>query len=531
MTRKRSWKVYILLALMPGEYGCRRIEQASTPTVEVGSLAALPASPAAAARTEEFSSAGPPAEEAAGREGWLGIYMGEQKVGFSHWREFPTTYNGREAIAVEATELVNFAMMGQQAQQNVIITQICDPDFTPREMTVTMQSGGRTTAIRADFTPREVKCQIITQQATTLKTVPIPEGIRLVADENSLLLKEDLRVGETVEFYVFNPLTLTVDKMKLETLGREAVTLQGQTYQTWKGTLHLRMMDAVIPATVWVDETGEMVKMQTLLNLTYLKEPKEKAMDVPTERSAVVDLALATSIRPNAPIENHRQCRRLRLRIQGLSNPESLPQDERQKVTLHPEDGTVELWTTAQEFPASESVTLPIPREHWAEFLKAGLYVEADHPDILKRAQEIVGDEKNAYRAALKINQWVHQRIHVQFNIGIFRSALDILHDPAGVCRDAAVLYTALARAAGLPTRVCAGLVYLRGVFMGHAWAESWVGQWVPFDPTRPEAFVDATHLKFAQGEYTAMFEVLRAMGTTQIQVLEQESQPPSNGS
>jgi transglutaminase-like putative cysteine protease len=516
MIQKRSWMVGMLLALLAGEYGCYRSEPAPTPTVEA-------AATALAAPAEEPPPAAP------GREGWLGVYLGEQKVGFSHWREFPTTYNGREALAVEATEMVNFAMMGQQAEQSIIVTQVCDPDFTPREMTVTLQSGGRTTAIRADFTPHEVQCQIITQQATTSKTVPIPPGVRLVADENSLLLKEDLQVGETVEFYVFNPITLTVDKLKLETLGREAVTIHGQTYQTCKGTLHLRMMDAIIPATVWVDETGEMVKMQTLLNLTYLKEPQEKAMDVPTERSALVDLALATSIRPDVPLENFRQCRRLRLRIQGLRDPERLPQDERQQVILHPADGSLELLTTASEFPASESVSLPIPRERWAEFLKAGPYVEADHPDILKQAQEIVGSEKNAYRAALKISQWVHDRIQVQFNIGIFRSALDILHDPAGVCRDAAVLYTALARAAGIPTRVCAGLVYLRGVFMGHAWAESWVGRWVPFDPTRPGPFVDATHLKFAQGEYTAMFEVLRAMGTTQIQVLEQDARPPAS--
>jgi transglutaminase-like putative cysteine protease len=249
-------------------------------------------------------------------------------------------------------------------------------------------------------------------------------------------------------------------------------------------------------------------------------------MQVPDERSALVDLALATSIRPNVPLDNPRQCRRLRLRVKGLNEPERLPQDEWHKVEVHPADGSVELTTIAQEFPASQSASLPFPQEKWAEFLKAGPYVEADHPDIIKQAREIVGGEKNAYVAAGKISQWVHNRIQVQFNIGIFRSALDILHDPAGVCRDAAVLYTALARAAGIPTRVCAGVVYLRGVFMGHAWAESWVGEWVPFDPTRPENPVDATHLKFSQGEYTSMFEVLRAMGATEVEVLEQESRP-----
>ena len=353
--------------------------------------------------------------------------------------------------------------------------------------------------------------------------MPIPEGIRLVADEHSLLMKENIPVGTPLEFYTFNPITLTVDQMKLETLGPEPVTLNGQTFDTRKGTLFLRMGDTVIPATVWVDPHGEVVKMQTVMNLTYLKEPADQATQVPTEPSALVDLAKATSIRPDGPIEKPRQCRRLRLRVTGLNDPQRLPQDERQKVEAQP-DGTLHLLTTAQLFPASQAASRPLPPDKWPEFLQAGPFVEADHPDIIAQAQELVAGEKNAFTAAAKISRWVQERIQVQFNIGIFRSALDILHDPAGVCRDAAVLYTALARAAGIPTRVCAGVVYLRGVFMGHAWAESWVGQWVPFDPTRPEDFVDATHLKFAQGEYTAMFEVLRALGTTQIEVLEQES-------
>src|SRR5947209_1869987 len=79
------------------------------------------------------------------------------------------------------------------------------------------------------------------------------------------------------------------------------------------------------------------------------------------------------------------------------------------------------------------------------------------------------------------------------------------------VCLDYATLYAALARAAGVPTRLCAGIVYAQGKFYYHAWAESYVGQWVAFDPTlydpeQPVAYVDATHIKFAQGDVTGMF-------------------------
>ncbi len=79
-----------------------------------------------------------------------------------------------------------------------------------------------------------------------------------------------------------------------------------------------------------------------------------------------------------------------------------------------------------------------------------------------------------------------------------------------------------------MPTRLCSGIVY--GDFQGkagfyyHAWAESWVGKWVAvdptlFDPSHPVNYVDATHIKFAQGDVTQMFEMVSIVGRLKITV------------
>lgn len=109
-------------------------------------------------------------------------------------------------------------------------------------------------------------------------------------------------------------------------------------------------------------------------------------------------------------------------------------------------------------------------------------------------------------------------------SIGVPRTSTDIFARRRGVCRDYATLYTALARAAGVPTRLCSGIVYAEGKFFYHAWAESWVGQWIAFDPTLYDPghgvdFVDATHIKFAQGDVTSMFAVVSIVGRLQIAV------------
>lgn len=67
-------------------------------------------------------------------------------------------------------------------------------------------------------------------------------------------------------------------------------------------------------------------------------------------------------------------------------------------------------------------------------------------------------------------------------------------------------LYTALARAIGIPTRFVSGLVSQDGTsFLYHSWAESLVeGRWVAVDPTFNQVPLDPTHLAFLEGHRLA---------------------------
>jgi transglutaminase-like putative cysteine protease len=83
-------------------------------------------------------------------------------------------------------------------------------------------------------------------------------------------------------------------------------------------------------------------------------------------------------------------------------------------------------------------------------------------------------------------------------------SALDVLETRKAECQGHAYLYTALARASRIPTRVVNGLVYseyARG-FLYHTWAESLVdGRWLAVDPIFDQVGVDVTHVKLIEGE------------------------------
>jgi transglutaminase-like putative cysteine protease len=70
--------------------------------------------------------------------------------------------------------------------------------------------------------------------------------------------------------------------------------------------------------------------------------------------------------------------------------------------------------------------------------------------------------------------------------------AAEVLRRMSGDCNEHTALYVALARAAGIPSRVALGLVYEDGFFCYHAWPEIYAGRWIAVDPTLGQFPADA---------------------------------------
>ncbi len=93
-----------------------------------------------------------------------------------------------------------------------------------------------------------------------------------------------------------------------------------------------------------------------------------------------------------------------------------------------------------------------------------------------------------------------------------------------GDCNEHTVLFVALARAAGLPARTAAGLVYVNGGFYYHAWPEVYLNGWVAVDPTFGQMPADAAHLRFTIGGLARQVELIRLIGRLQLNVLPTEN-------
>jgi transglutaminase-like putative cysteine protease len=133
--------------------------------------------------------------------------------------------------------------------------------------------------------------------------------------------------------------------------------------------------------------------------------------------------------------------------------------------------------------------------------------------------QTILKGEQSSLEAARKIAGWVYGQVEKRPTLSI-PSALEVLHNRVGDCNEHTILFAGLARAAGLPTKVVAGLVYARGNFYYHAWPEVYVGQWIAIDPTLNQFPADATHIRLIEGGLERQTEIVRLIGKLSLEIL-----------
>jgi hypothetical protein len=207
----------------------------------------------------------------------------------------------------------------------------------------------------------------------------------------------------------------------------------------------------------------------------------------------------------------------LRLKISG-AELDSFG-DGRQEV-IDKKEGVVVIRKSGVKAKACPETALELER-----YKKGDLFIQADNKEIVGKARDIIGQEKDPWLRARKLNQWVYRNIKKQPTLSI-PSALEVLKTREGDCNEHTILFTSLARSLGIPTRIAVGLVYLRGYFFYHAWPEVFVGEWISLDPTLGEEVANATHVKLSEGGIEAQTAITRLIGHLKIEVLGYEYEP-----
>lgn len=387
---------------------------------------------------------------------------------------------------------------------------------------LTVRSGEQVMTLDAALADGALRGTVETAGEILPLDVPIDDQLMLSGMWAPLANVPPLRAGERITLEGFDPLTLRAAPMIVRGVGFERRTIDGEPMDT-------RVVDIEgrgIGARVWLGRDGTLVRAETPIGLVLeLASPqaapnatKAANRDAPSVTGQARDaLAGADALARGLAVFPTGQRPQRGAQHMVVSINEGLPviADSRQQQSP---DGTWRLGTRAQS-PSER----PQP-----EHLAADAFIQSDHPRIRAQAEAIIPDGSTSLDQILALHDWVFDRLE-KVPVASLPSALAVLDAQRGDCNEHTVLFTALARAAGLPTRVAVGLVWsdeLDG-FGYHAWPEVWTGNgWWATDPTLGQRQADATHIKLIEGSVLAWRELMTYLGRIQIDVLDVRMEP-----
>jgi transglutaminase-like putative cysteine protease len=289
-----------------------------------------------------------------------------------------------------------------------------------------------------------------------------------------------------------------------------------------------------IPSTEWVDGDGVVWLSRMPLTPDVQVETRKTTRELATAPAEPAELLTTSYVIPDLPIEDPRKLQGLQVLLRPVESGAEAPlpvQDERQKVQVMPQGVMV----TIQLAPLPKGAyTLPYAGKEYADLLKPNKWLESDDPLMQKMAREAVGGSTDPVVAARRIELYVNRKI-VAKGLGVgMATAAETARQLTGDCTEHSVLAAALARAAGMPSRVVGGLVYVDGLpgaakggFGYHMWTEVYVGEWLPIDATF--GGYDATHIALVKSDMNSpdaavdlASAIVQFLGRVEIHVMRQ---------
>jgi transglutaminase-like putative cysteine protease len=363
-----------------------------------------------------------------------------------------------------------------------------------------------------------------TQQIVLPRGTLLPNVIPLV-----LARPSGPRIGDERVLSIFDPMALAPKQVTVRVTADSLFVLPDSAARDVEGEWRVARSHTVRAWRVegegvidgWIDRQGRMVEGMLLGLVPLRRTTYELAYDAWNEDAARGrltsnrDIQETTAIAASAPITDKQRLPRLRVVLRGTSLEGFDLDGARQTLT----GDTLEV-KRANEASISPGYVLGQADSQLTPYLAAEPLVQSDDATIRALATQIVGATDDPRLAAERLVRWVHDSLEKRISFSV-PDAKQVLRLRAGDCNEHTQLYVALARAVGIPSRSVAGLAYVRGKFYYHAWPEIHLGEWVPVDPTFGQFPADAAHLRFVTGGFTRQAELLRLIGSLEIDVVE----------
>jgi hypothetical protein len=400
------------------------------------------------------------------------------------------TEGGRNYLEVVERAVVQIAITGPTLKiESEQMTRL-DDSLRPVVIRLYENEMGREKITEATVAADGLRVTVTAPNTHETKTLSITDHFGSDLQLWPELIAGKLKLGDSRTVEVFRP---EVDEMDDDII--TVLALPTPTDGRYKlGSKSARMG---VEAFTYLLPDGTIVRQEApgLLDMILARVTEQEALSASTS-----PLKISNSIKADRAIPDTVALTDLSLIARGRAeSPASyIPSSPRQRVTAQP-DLSAALKIVRRPFSGA-AARLPIADPNLAEYLKPTEVAQSDNPEIIKTAREIVGNETDAWKAAVALNKWVFDHMVKVESEPQPVTALEVLHSMRGCCSEHATLLAALARAVGLPSQFVTGVVYKNGAFWYHAWDKVYVGEWVDMDPTWDETTINVGHIELACG-------------------------------
>jgi len=466
------------------------------------------------------------------QDSWDAIYLAGSKIGYVHTYVEKVTDRGHDYLRVRIDIEQRI-----QRDKDVSVTKLTygtieTLDGQVLRLDTLTEAGEQRLRGHGDVIQGEMKFVFESAGARQELVIPWAPDVRGPYAPEQSMARKPMKENEERSLKMFMPELNKICDIRLQSRVIEPVILgDGLKHPLLRVDQTTKVDGKPRPefdARLWVDPDGQVLKTeQDLLGGVVMYRTTQESAKAPGGPIAL-DLIIASGIKVARKIPAPEQTRHVKYRVLLKNgNPAQVfPADPRQ--TVLPEANQSSAILEVRSLGPLDGQ--PDPAEVGAEYLKPNALVTSQDSRVRSLAQQATKGTVDPWKKAVRINQWVFRNVTDKNFKVAFAAAGEVARNRSGDCTEHAVLAAAMCRAAGIPSRVAIGLIYVdkNDAFGYHMWNEVYINnRWVALDPSWDQSAVDATHIKLTDSSlsgvspFDAFVPLLQVMGKLEIEPLE----------
>ena len=441
-------------------------------------------------------------------EEWLGIFLQGQRIGYT----FTKISHTADGVFTESRSRMTLGMMQMARSIETHVFARTDKDYLLEEFSLIIATEGHETQVEGQIDDKTLTLTSYSQGVSQTQTVQLEEKPYIPEAVEEIIRQRNMQPGEEITIPYFDPTTQSSTAARIKMMHQESVSVMGRT----ETGMRVEVTAQGIASIMWFDDDFQLIKVWVpALGMESVPMTREQALAeiVPTQ---AFDLLGFFAVRLDTELPSPPTLGYLKLRLENITTDDLDLEDAYQRIT---NSQPIEIEFTRPALDTLPQLTLPIT-EH-SEFTEPSVYIQCQATDIVAAAKSMAGNETDPRKIVARLVTGVSELVRDNPTASL-PSAIDVLKTKEGDCTEHTILFTALARALGIPTKIYVGLGNIDGqAYFYHAWCAVWLGEWVPVDPTWNQYPADVGHLKLKEGELAEWATVMQVVGQLAITVVE----------